>query len=217
MNGENPATSYTKTAQIKHFKKVLGSGQSYFTSTSYLARGHLTPDADFIFPSAQFATYFYVNACPQFQSVNGGNWLRVESLVRHLAQHYNTDLLVATGSFEQLQLPDHNGQLSNLFLSTDNGIIVPKWLWKVVKNQNINAAIVLITLNNPFSSIENVEEFCENICAKAFLNSKHFRTMSKGYTFCCEIGDFQRTVKSVPNDLMAPNVLSCNNVKFDEN
>ena len=51
--------SYRKQAQIEHFKSILGRNQHYFTNTSFLARGHLTPDADFVFSSAQFATYFY--------------------------------------------------------------------------------------------------------------------------------------------------------------
>lgn len=59
--------NYRKQAQIDHFNKVLGRSQHYFTNTSFLSRGHLTPDADFIFSSAQFATYFYANVCPQFQ------------------------------------------------------------------------------------------------------------------------------------------------------
>lgn len=50
----------------------------------FLSRGHLAPDGDFIFGSWQFATYFYINAAPQWQIVNGKNWLTVEKLVRKL-------------------------------------------------------------------------------------------------------------------------------------
>lgn len=65
--------SYRKQAQIEHFKSILGRQQSYFTNTSFLSRSHLTPDADFVFSSGQFATYFYANVAPQFQSINGSN------------------------------------------------------------------------------------------------------------------------------------------------
>lgn len=56
-----PSDAYKKTTQINHFEELIGATQTqtYFTSNSYLARGHLTPDADFVFPSAQWSTYFY--------------------------------------------------------------------------------------------------------------------------------------------------------------
>ncbi len=40
----------------------------------YMARGHLAPDADFVYESFQDATYYYFNAAPQWQSINNGNW-----------------------------------------------------------------------------------------------------------------------------------------------
>lgn len=46
-----------------------------------LARGHLSPDADFPLIPLQFSTYFYINACPQWQVINAGNWLKVETMV----------------------------------------------------------------------------------------------------------------------------------------
>ena len=39
-------------------------GQNYF------ARGHLSPDADFIDGAEQDATYYFFNVAPQFQSFN---------------------------------------------------------------------------------------------------------------------------------------------------
>lgn len=70
------------------FKNVVGDKKisDYFqeNGTKFLSRGHLAPDADFLFGSWQFATYFYINAAPQWQSINGKNWLTVEKLVRSL-------------------------------------------------------------------------------------------------------------------------------------
>lgn len=54
--------------------------------TFFLSRGHLAPDADFLFSAHQFLTYFYVNVAPQWQSINAGNWLKVEENTRKIAK-----------------------------------------------------------------------------------------------------------------------------------
>ena len=60
------------------------AGNKYYART-FIAKGHLSPDADFIFAHEQLLTYFYVNMAPQWQSINTGNWLKVERNVRKLA------------------------------------------------------------------------------------------------------------------------------------
>lgn len=40
----------------------------------YLAKGHMSPDADFVTEAEQDATYYYINALPQWQAFNNGNW-----------------------------------------------------------------------------------------------------------------------------------------------
>ena len=54
-------------------------------STNWFAKGHLSPDADFIYQREQDATYYFVNAAPQFQSFNAVNWRFLEEDVRKLA------------------------------------------------------------------------------------------------------------------------------------
>lgn len=44
------------------------------SSQLYLARGHMSPDADFVIIPNQDATYYYINALPQWQAFNNGNW-----------------------------------------------------------------------------------------------------------------------------------------------
>lgn len=190
---------------------MLGSNQGFISSKSFLSRGHLAPDADFIFASGQFATYFYVNAHPQFQAVNAGNWLRVESITRNIAADFNEDLTIYTGVHEILKLPNNKGDLVELYLTNDKLIEVPKWTWKVVKSEKKDAAIVFISLNDPFANKNEIVEFCPNVCKAAGIDTKGgFETTRKGYTFCCSLTEFRKVVKTLPVDLKAKNLLQFN-------
>jgi DNA/RNA endonuclease G (NUC1) len=177
----DPSTSYKKTSQIERFTTIFGGSQKYINTTSYLSRGHLAPDADFVFSSSQLATYFYVNVAPQFQAINGGNWVPVESMSRKLAEHYQTELLIYTGVFGILKLQDQK-----LYLEDDNMIEVPKWYWKVIINPGTRAGIVMITSNNPFAT-----------------------NIRKGYTFCCGVNEFKRMVNVLPTSLNIGSLLDC--------
>ncbi|GAB0101037.1 hypothetical protein DMENIID0001_171580 [Sergentomyia squamirostris] len=61
----------------------------YFCSSSvYLERGQLVPDADFESNGAKTATFNYINTAPQFQNVNQGDWFYVEQHVRKMAANF---------------------------------------------------------------------------------------------------------------------------------
>ena len=68
----------------------------------YFAKGHLAPDANFVYEALQDATYYFINVAPQvdffiseisipiqFQSFNGGNWKALELDVRNLATRFD--------------------------------------------------------------------------------------------------------------------------------
>lgn len=212
----NVVNAYKKYSQLEHLNRLLGSTQKYFNATSFLARGHLTPDADFIFPSAQFSTYFLMNVCPQFQSINGGNWLKIETLTRRLAEHFNNDLTIYTGVYMQLKLKNLiNDKDIPLYLSDNEKIPVPQWMWKILKNDAASSAIVFITLNNPFATANEIQEFCTNVCDRAFLSRKQLQNPRKGYTFCCELSEFKSIVKTLPTSLNARNLIRIENTLLD--
>ena len=84
-----------------------------FDSGLFLARGHLAPNADFVFYSWMDATYHFINVAPQWQSFNGrlstlikstyatfllgGNWMWFENGCRDFADERGVDLVVYTG------------------------------------------------------------------------------------------------------------------------
>lgn len=88
-------SSYTRSKQIEAITKILGKNlndngepiiEEGFSTSLYFARGHLSPDADFIYDVQQDATYYFINAAPQFQAFNNGNWKACEGAVRSYAE-----------------------------------------------------------------------------------------------------------------------------------
>uniref|UniRef100_U5EQD9 Putative deoxyribonuclease i n=1 Tax=Corethrella appendiculata TaxID=1370023 RepID=U5EQD9_9DIPT len=200
---------YKKASQIKTFTDYLHSGD-YFSERSFFARGHLTPDADFIFRYEQFATYFYMNVAPQFQEVNAGNWLSVEILARKLAEKYQTKLLTFNGVHGLLSLKE-----KTVYLDVVNRKIpAPEWFWKIIIDENAKAGIVMISSNNPFGKNLKSSQFCPNVCLKAGydpLKYKKLENVEKGYTFCCTIGDFTKIVNNLPDEVKSiTNLLKIN-------
>ena len=55
---------------------------------NFLVKGHLAPDAAFVYQAEADATYFYINVAPQFQSFNNDNWKKLERMIRELAIRY---------------------------------------------------------------------------------------------------------------------------------
>ena len=55
---------------------------------NYLAKGHLAPDAAFIYQMEADASYFYINVAPQYQSFNNQNWRSIETVTREIAKRY---------------------------------------------------------------------------------------------------------------------------------
>ncbi|XP_061402301.1 uncharacterized protein LOC133338132 [Musca vetustissima] len=200
-------TYYTQKNQIQRFENYFGADQTYIDSINYLARGHLTPDADFVFGYEQLSTYYYANVAPEFQPVNAGNWLRVEELARSVAAAYGNDLDTYNGYFGQLQLPTVNGQLIDIYLDDAKQIEVPEYYFKVLLNKAIDAAIVFVTVNNPYVVDGQAREICESVCDQADLKHDNFPTLSKGYTFCCRLEDFKLSYDGLPEDVVAEKLL----------
>ncbi|XP_061402303.1 uncharacterized protein LOC133338135 [Musca vetustissima] len=185
---------YTQANQVELFKKLFGSKQTYIDGSDYFARGHLTPDADFVFGYEQLATYFYTNVAPEYQLINAGNWLRVEELARSVAASYGDDLETYNGYLGQLQLAKNNGQLVDIFLDDPS-----------------DEGIVFVTVNNPFAADGEAEEICENVCDQADLKHDNFPTLSKGYTFCCRLDEFKLRFDGLPEDVEAGKLMKRKN------
>ncbi|XP_075159494.1 uncharacterized protein LOC142232730 [Haematobia irritans] len=205
--GKNVDNLYTQVQQNNTISQILGMDASpYFEGSNiYLARGHMAAKVDFIFASPQRATFFFVNAAPQWQAFNAGNWERVEDGVRKFVVDRNMTVDCYTGIWGVTTLPDVNGIPRELYLAFDennNGLIpVPKIYFRVVIDRATKKGIVLVGVNNPHISLEEILEdyvLCEDIGQRIDWINWVKEDLVKGYSYACSVPDFVKVVKHLP-------------------
>jgi hypothetical protein len=163
--GRDMNTVYSQISQRAKISELLGStllgDQLVQASTDfYMARGHLAAKADFIYGSEHRATFHFINAAPQWQIFNGYNWERVEDSCRRIVGEHRLTLDVYTGTYDTLSFKDINGVPRQIHLSTDvnnNPVVpVPKFYYRIVIDTATNKGVVLIGVNNPYATMEEI-------------------------------------------------------------
>jgi len=91
----------------------------------FYARGHLTPNADFITEQGRAFTMITTNIAPQWQLFNAGNWNNLEKAIRRYATNTDHALYVFTGTGGAAKPFDGDIKLNER-------VLVPKWYWKAV-------------------------------------------------------------------------------------
>merc|ERR1719158_1289441 len=145
--------------------KIIDTSRSGTQGTHYFAKGHLSPDAAFVYNVMQDATYYFMNAAPQFQSFNTGNWKALEYNTRDLATKLGRDLQVTTGTYGMLSYPDNNNNPTHLYLFNGTYVPAPKYYWKVVQDHKTNTAVAFIGSNDPHVNSAPLE-LCKNRCGE---------------------------------------------------
>jgi hypothetical protein len=200
-------TLYNNTTQLETIGKILGSlqlGYQYINETYSLNKGHLSAKADFVYGSQHRATFHFVNAAPQWQTFNGGNWEALESSVRAYADKRKLDFVVYTGTYGVATLPNVNGIETELHLHVDRNnnkaIPVPKFFWKAVYDPKSQAGVVFVGINNPYVSDPQGDYLiCTDVCSKISWVKWDQKNITAGYSYCCELDDFRSTVNTLPH------------------
>jgi hypothetical protein len=207
------STSYKLKTQESTLKAVLGptAGGRVFNQRKsfFLSRGHLAPDADFLYKEWQYATYYFFNVAPQWQSFNNGNWKAVEIAVRDYAGKAGIPISVLTGTFGHLALKDDGGVERKLYMEKSGKplIPVPEFFWKIAYDRL--SAIVFVGLNNPhFDGGDPAVEasICPDRCDAAKWFFGHRKEIKKGFLYCCSYQDFKAAVPWAP-DLGDPKLM----------
>lgn len=196
FKGLPPNKAYNLAQQVRVFENILGSkaeAQKYINSKMFMSRGHLAPDGDFLMAAWQWATYYYANVSPQFQSINAGNWLKVERAVRQLAENIGTTLDITTGTHGILTLAN-----TPVYLDPRNkGIPVPTEFFKIIYEPQSSLAIALVCSNDPF--LENPPEL---LCKTDICASNNWSELQddykKGFCYCCDPREMSTNVSFVP-------------------
>lgn len=181
--------------------KLISSDQSSYT---YLARGHLAAKADFVFGSHQMATFYHINAAPQWQTFNGGNWLAVELGIKPYINRRNISAELYTGTYGVVQYQDAANQWQDFYLAHNNSdlrVPVPKLYYKIVLAREQKQGIVFIGVNNPHATLEQIENeyvVCPDVSNQVKYISWDRRNVTAGYSYACSVNDFVRKVPTAP-------------------
>merc|ERR1712121_7380 len=197
----------TVESELDGVKTILEGEAIIETSssgTNYFAKGHLAPDAAFIYNVQQDATYYFINVAPQFQSFNNGNWKALEGGVRDLGAKLGRDLVVTTGTHEVLEYPDKNNNPTDIFLARIESFVpAPKYYWKVVQDPETKTAAAFIGLNDPHTNVAPLE-LCKNRCNEmSSWVDWGINNLDSGYMYCCSVEDAAKAIKAIP-DMTAP-------------
>lgn len=138
VKGNFPVSEISEIYTKRHVKDTMDSligennRKKYFKDQiSFIAKGHLAPNADFVYFSQRKATYKYLNCNPQFQGFNQFNWFALEKNIRSYNQ--STILLIQSGVSYVLTLPKSEKKSVPLFLrANQNQIPIPMFFWKLV-------------------------------------------------------------------------------------
>ncbi|XP_058838320.1 uncharacterized protein LOC131694004 [Topomyia yanbarensis] len=213
-------TLYTMNRQRETIATILNSQAladqlvQDLSSGIYMARGHIAARADFIYGTQQNATFWFLNAAPQWQNFNDGNWARIEDSARSFVASRNIQVTVYGGTYGVHTQTDANGDEQPIFLDFDpNGtqrLPAPLLYYKILHDEVNKAGIVLIGVNDiHLTSLQHVQEqyvLCEDIGDKISWINWDRRNLARGYSYACEVNPFLKRIGHLAG-LDIPNLL----------
>lgn len=170
----------------------------------FLVRGHLNPKSDHLFSTWMWSTFFNVNTAPMWQSINAGNWARLEDNVRAYARNTRQTLEIITGTYDTLAMYTTHGRRHEFNLS-DRGVPVPKYFWKIVSSSQRNEAIAFVVSNNPHRDEPMLCDLGYDLGWGVGI--KDINDIQKGKVRFCSVGELKRVINFIPNVFGASTIL----------
>ncbi|XP_063696038.1 uncharacterized protein LOC134827368 [Culicoides brevitarsis] len=203
---------YSVENQIERAKALIGASEAkkFINKKIFLARGHLAPMVDFIYGAHQRATMNLLNAAPQYNTINGGNWFRIEESVRDLIETGKvSELDVYSGTFGTLEIKSKPFYLA-LNKEKEGVIPVPKLFYKVVIDRETKKGVALVMTNDPFLKEKDLpkNEICKDVKEKINWVQKRKPELSKGHYFACEVEELAKKVQHLPSEVRTKGLLT---------
>ncbi|XP_063974978.1 uncharacterized protein LOC135161383 [Diachasmimorpha longicaudata] len=196
---------YKRNSQLETLTRLLDSerlANKYISGSAFMSRGHLTAKVDFVYGSAQRSTFWYLNAAPQWQQFNGGNWETLESSVRRFADRNSLDLIVYTGTHGQMSLMDENNNPVPIYLYADGdeyALPVPRFFWKIIYDPERMLGTAFVGVNDPYAAEITDDMFiCKDIADRVKWLTWQGNNIYKGVSYACSIDDLRLKIPSVP-------------------
>ena len=197
-----------KTSQFyrKAYKKE-SHGKGANEPEVYLARGHLTPNADFASREERASTFYFINAAPQWQYFNGKSWSQLENRIRNYAKSgQGKTLQVITGTDGVFK--DNSGEWYLTWKMPDANnnkikkIPVPNFFWKIVWDDAKRAGIAFIGSNHPLPKGKGPQVKGRPNTGgqyKADRCSGSYKNVNKGYIWCYTIKEIFEVLPELEN------------------
>ncbi|GBP03856.1 hypothetical protein EVAR_2543_1 [Eumeta japonica] len=203
-------TQYTQVTQKQTIASLVGAqlADKYVTSHQFLARGHLAAKSDFVFATGQRSSS--TSSTPHLNGsrltpATGTGLSRYNLRARIGAAGYRT--IIYTGTFGVSQLRDASGRLVDIYLHRDANnnpqLPVPLYYYKVAYDASRRLGTAFVSINNPYyteaeaRALTFCTDRCRNNAAFNWLRWQPDR-IDIGYSFCCTVDDFRRTVPHLP-------------------
>lgn len=206
IGNKNVNNLYVRGTQRKTINQLLGMTNNNYTiigksNDYFLSRGHLTAKADFIYGYDQRSTFYYVNAAPQWQTFNEGNWNELEQSIRYFVGNGVSNVTVYTGTYGITTLPHaNNGRQTQLHLYVDNGkrgIPVPEIYWKIIYNPVKQLGTAFVGVNDPYYGKKH-KKLCNDISSDIPWLRLDSMNVTAGISYTCTVDDLRKSVKTIP-------------------
>lgn len=221
----------------RHMGPEIGSQMIVMRKKMYLARGHLMARADLIFGAQQRATFYYVNAAPQWHIFNDGNWKKVETIVRRNIAKMKIIARVFTGTYGILRLQNASDIGVDIYLGTSQcnrfsnstiskrcdlsndsdglnwNIPVPLYFYKIVIDQTTGQGVAFVGVNNPYISKDEISkgnfDICKDVTDRSGWSDRRWDRMNSklGYSYACDVNELAAVVGHLPKDVKATGLL----------
>ncbi|TRY70863.1 hypothetical protein TCAL_06544 [Tigriopus californicus] len=199
---EDLAAVFPEDNQEVVIQQLTGISSYIDNGEYFMSRGHLAPNADFVYYHFMDSTFHFINVAPQWQIFNGVHWAQLEQSCRDFVGGIQRDLIVYTGTSGTLELKNTQQTYVEIFLMPEDKILAPpKYYWRVLFDPLENTGVAFVGVNNPYLMEDEVNDFtvCSPLNSHPVMDGVNNPTrLDYGLTYACTVEDLAAVFPEVP-------------------